>query len=58
MNDNVYYEYWCDGVLVKCFKTHEEAYRHAKAECNKWPNKEHLVYRARLHRTCVVSLIP
>lgn len=53
MDDHVYFEYRCDGMLLKCFKTREEAFKHAKAEFNKWPNKEHRVYRAALSRTCI-----
>lgn len=56
--DNVYYEYWCDGVLQKCFKTHDEAIKHCKYEFNRCPHGTHCVYKARLHRTCISYMIP
>lgn len=56
--DNVYYEYWHDGVLQKCFKTYDEAFKHCKYEFNRYPHDTHCVYKARLHRTLVCYMIP
>lgn len=30
----VYYEYWCDGVMQKCFKDHDTAVKYCKVQ--KW----------------------
>lgn len=54
----MYYEYWHDGVLQKCFKTHDEAVKHCKYEFNRYPHDTHCVYKARLHRTLVCYMIP
>lgn len=56
--DNVYYEYWHDGVLQKCFKTHDKAVKHCKHMSNRYPHDTHCVYKARLHRTCIACMIP
>lgn len=54
----VYYEYWCDGVLQKCFKHHDAAVKYCKAQFNRCKNGEHIVYKTRLSRKAVFCMIP
>lgn len=54
----VYYEYWCDGVMQKCFKDHDSAVKYCKAQFNRYKNGEHVVYKARLDRKAVFCMIP
>lgn len=56
--DNLYYEYWRDGVLQRCFKSHDDAIKHCKYEFKRYPQSTHCVYNATLHRECICCMVP
>lgn len=53
-----YYEYWCDGVLKKCFKDHDDAVKYCRGQYNKYKNGMHVVCKTRLDRRTIFCMIP
>ena len=53
-----YYEYWCDGVLQKCFKDHDSAVKYCRNQYARYKNGTHIVYKTKLDRIAIFCMTP
>ena len=58
MNNNVYYEYWCDGEFIVSFNEKDKAMRHYNKRTKQAPTSLHTVFKVEPSRKAIIQWVP